>query len=101
MKDVFETMELINASMDELSIDNISSHLTALKINLPNLIGKICFALNAVLKVMQDVEDAARKMKLKDIVTVAFSQEEQQQITEAKNELADYMKNSKDAENND
>lgn len=57
--------------------------------------------MNAVLKVMQDVEDAARKMKLKDIVTVAFSQEEQQQITEAKNELADYMKNSKDAENND
>lgn len=101
LKDVFETMELLNSSMSDLNKDNILSHLTALKVNLPCFMWKICFALNAVLKVMQDVEYAARKMKLKDIVTVAFSQEEQQQITEAKNELADYMKNSKDAENND
>ncbi len=101
LKDVFETMELINASTGELNKDNVLSHLTALKINLPCFMWKICFALVTVLNVMQDVEYVARKMKLKDIVNVVFSEDEQRQIAEAKNELADYVKNSKDAEGND
>lgn len=101
LKDVFETMELINSSMGELNKDNVLSHLTALKINLPCFMWKICFALDTVLTVMQDVEYVARKMKLKDIVNVAFSEDEQRQIAETKNELADYVKNSKDAKSND
>lgn len=98
LKDIFETLDLINMSIKELhDVNSIPSHLIAMERNFPCLLWKICFSIDKLLYVIRNTEYIQKKMNLSDIVEIYFSEEEQQQLAETKKELRDFMNKSNEA----